>query len=426
MSAIISSVSSVGAYLKETVNQYSQIMNIAQAVLSSMEQMVVFVAGEKEKLEKQIIILAQLDETLVGKTKKLIEKVELTQAERDRYSEQYYRAQSGDEIAFARYRLETARKQYDSLTESYETARQLQKEVSQRRTESQQLFRAFSIMIDALHKNSLEVKKILSTLADEINYNTQSLSATLSSLEGYLAVTPIVTFGVSAMHEKLNGAAISSNGSLNRTSSTRNKKVYKLKNGSLGYDSEGNRPLYRFYFTQAQPVKGILYDLMKGVRHDLRQAVLDQLKGVVFLSARHGFNYRFNRGGKVIRIIGIDVTDPSYNHHLLMHVGHYLYEIDKSKEKLDMENRISLEIAENLKSADSNIRKMASDFTPVKSGKSIDKNGRISFKSSGSKFFAQCFRAYVAEDYDFLNAVKSNFGESYNAFMEIILRLPDR
>ena len=70
---------------------------------------------------------------------------------------------------------------------------------------------------------------------------------------------------------------------------------------------------------------------------------------------------------------------------------------------------------------------MAMDFSPVKGGKSIyNENGSTSFKSAGSIFFSNCFKAYVSEDYDFLNAVKSNFGESYNAFSEIILKLSSR
>ena len=48
---------------------------------------------------------------------------------------------------------------------------------------------------------------------------------------------------------------------------SKKKKIFKLKNGTLGFDSEGNRHLYHYYVSQAQPVKGILFDLMKGVSH---------------------------------------------------------------------------------------------------------------------------------------------------------------
>ena len=55
MSAIITSVSSVGNFTKETINQYGQILSLAQAALSKIDEMAVFVEGEKDKLEKQII-----------------------------------------------------------------------------------------------------------------------------------------------------------------------------------------------------------------------------------------------------------------------------------------------------------------------------------------------------------------------------------
>ena len=425
MSKIASSVSSVGTYLKETENQYGQAMLIANNLLSSMEQMTNFVIGEKDKLEKQLIKLAQINETLIYKTRQLIAELQTAQEERDVYSEQYDNTEDFDELAYIRRRLEVAQNRLNSLSESYERSQLLNKDISRKENELQQLHRALSSMVDALQKNCFEVKKIITVLSNETNYNTHSLSITLNKLESYQASPPISQFGNYLINEGTN--SIVSSGTRRAKANSKKKKIFKLKNGTLGFDSEGNRHLYHYYVSQAQPVKGILFDLMKGVSHKLRQAVIDELKGVIFLSARHGFNYKFNHGGKAIRIIGIDMTDPSYTHHLLMHVGHYIYEIDKSKEKLDMENHINYEITKNLKSADYNIRNMAMDFSPVKGGKSIyNENGSTSFKSAGSIFFSNCFKAYVSEDYDFLNAVKSNFGESYNAFSEIILKLSSR
>ena len=54
MSAIVTNVSSVSSFVKDTVSQYNQIISLANVALSRINEMTVFVEGEKEKLEKQI------------------------------------------------------------------------------------------------------------------------------------------------------------------------------------------------------------------------------------------------------------------------------------------------------------------------------------------------------------------------------------
>jgi hypothetical protein len=75
-----------------------------------------------------------------------------------------------------------------------------------------------------------------------------------------------------------------------------------------------------------------------------------------------------------------------------------------------------------------NIQKLANSFSSHAVGSEIRTHKSIApaIKSPGSKFFSQCFRAYVSQDYEFLSAVKSNFGESYSSFEEIISRLPNK
>lgn len=421
MSTIIANISSVGTFASDTVNHYNQIANLAQSILNSMIQMISFVEDGKTKLEKQLAQLFQLSDTLRNKSLKLIEEITVVQEDCNRSSDEFQRVTNYDEVSFWKSRLASSQQQYNALTESYEYSLQLQKDIDQRQQQLQQLLRALTQMIDALQKNVLEVKKIFSVLTDEMNYNSQALSTTLSLLKNYRATLSFVgeELSTSTIHNYTSG----------ETSVTRapnRRKTYKFKGNSFGFDSEGNRHLYKYYFTQSQPVKDILYDIMKGVRVDIREAIMNQIDGVIFLSARHGFNYIHNGNGKVIRIIGLDITNPSFNHLLLIHIGHQLFEMEKSKEKLALENHINIEIANKIKVADLNIRKMATNFTPIKTKKSTNKNQPHYFESAGSKFFSQCFKAYVTDDYEFLEAVKSNFGESYNAFMGIILKLPER
>ena len=64
MSTIITSVSAVNSFSQETANQYNQILDLAQTILTAMEQMTVYVVGEKDKLTNQNVQLFQLDDDL--------------------------------------------------------------------------------------------------------------------------------------------------------------------------------------------------------------------------------------------------------------------------------------------------------------------------------------------------------------------------
>ena len=423
MSVIDASVSSVGSFAKETSIQYSQILHLAQDVLTAMEKMTAFVEGEKEKLKKQAMQLLQLDETLKLKTRILLEQISEARDDCDYCSDQYQRADDYSDESYWRDRLYSAQRQHARLVESYQDAQQIQKNIDQRKQQFEQLLRALNSMIDALQKNAFEVKKIISLMAEEMQYNAKALSDTLSKLEGYCAA---VKLGVPVSTGVSDSSYYSSGSGTGNATTQRKRKVYKLNRNALGYNPDGTRPTYRLYITGAQPVKGIIYDLMKGLHTDFRDAVMRQLEGVIFLSAKHGFLYSKGQGGSKIRIIGVDISDPSFNHLLLLHVGHQLYEQEKSQEKLRMESSLHHELAKNVEIADQRIRQMANDFRAVGSSHGNGGKHGLNFDSSGSRFFSECFKAYVARDYDFLKVVKENFGESYNAFSEIISTLPNR
>lgn len=422
MSTIIASISSVRTFVNDTAIQYKQIIELAHSILTVMGQMTAFVEDEKEKLEKQTIQLLQLDDSLRIKIFKLAEEIKLSQEECRRCSEEYRYATDSDDTSYWRNRLAVAQKQYNSLTESYEISLQMQKEITQRKQHFQMLSRALTQMIDALQKNTLEVKKIISVLADETAYNSRALSVTLSQLESYVTALPFSVAGIATPSSNGN---YTYNGDFGTTKVLKKRKTYKLSKSILGYDLEGKRHTFKLYFPQAQPVKSMLYELMKGLRYDLREAVMKQLEFVEFQSARHGFTYTTS-GGRRLRVIGVDISNPSFNHLLLLHVGHELFEMSKKEEKLAFESRVSYDMAHKTELADRKMKEMAMDFSPIDTIKQYSENSGITFRSSGSKFFSECFKAYVSEDYDFLNVVKEHFGDSYNAFVEIINRLPNR
>ena len=139
MSTIYASVSSVGTFAQDTVSQYSQISNLAQAILSSMGQMTAFVEDEKTKLEKQAIQLAQLSETLRIKVVKLIAEIQSVQEYRDRCSDEYHTADEYDDISYWRNQLAVAQKRYNTLSGVYTASQQMQKDILQRQQQFQQL-----------------------------------------------------------------------------------------------------------------------------------------------------------------------------------------------------------------------------------------------------------------------------------------------
>ena len=435
MSAIITSVSSVSSFIKETVSQYNQIISLANAALSSINEMTLFVEGEKEKLEKQTIKLCEMEEDLVSRIRTLNNDIDSTSSAFDYYSDQYHRADNRDDAATYRNRMEESRSLLNSYKESYENATRIQKEIEQRKLQFQQLFRAISAMIDALKNNSQEVKKYLSILGDEVTYNSQSLSNTLNALESYISSIPIFSVGSfsnsNISYASSSGAfssPSSSSGQVKQKTSEYKAKTYRIKSGSFGFNSDGTRPLYRVYQPYSAPVKSMLYEAMKCMHNDFREAVMKQLGGVVFLSAKHGFNYTADSRGRMIRIIGVDASSPDFSRLLLIHVGHHLYSINKTKEKLALDRSLAKELARNINSSNKNIQKLSNSFSFNKVGSEISthKSMAPSIKGPGSKFFSQCFRAYVSQDYEFLSAVKSNFGESYSSFEEIISRLPNK
>lgn len=418
MSAIIARVSAVNTFLTDTVTQYRQLTEQSYAVLRSMEQMAAYVESKKSKLQRQTSQLLELESKIHSKLYKLSNQLQETQETRYYYRSEYRSATDSQAANYWQEQYDLASKQYYALNERYEYAYQISKDIARRKEQFQTFTYAIRQIEDAMQRNVYATKSIIAALEDETNYNAQALSTVIQRLESYTAAVP---FGVTVA----TSAGYSSYASGSSASSSKKKKPsYKLSNKDFGYDSDGNRHLYKLYFPQAQPVKGMLYDIMRGLRHDMREAIMKELEFVEFQSARHGFIY--SNGKRKLRVIGVDISDPTFNHFLLMHVGHELYELRKADEKRAFEKFVTMDIEANARSADHKIRQMAMDFRPVDSVKQYNKHSGFTFKSAGSRFFSECFKAYVANDYHFLNVAKEHFGNSYNAFAEIINRLPNR
>ena len=424
MSELSTVVSYVMSFTKETENQYNQMIVVSKAVLSIINEMIGFVEDAKEKLETQMIQLAELDESLQKKSWSIKYNIDETVSGRAYYSEQYNNADSRDVASACLRKMEEARQMYDVLTESYQSSVELQKEIKQKKQKFEQLQKALSAMIDVLEKNAAEVKKLNSGLAEEITYNNQSLVSVLTCLQNYLSSIDFY-MADSAFAADENSDFVSYSSVFRASANAQFKqKTYRLKSGTFDFKS-GKRMAYRIYNPYAPQVREALYHAMRGLHVDFRDAIMEKMGNIILLNAYFGFGYQKDASGRTLKIIGLNPADPDFDRQILLHIGRRLYALDQSEDKLYMDKVLGKEIARNLQSADKNIQKIANGFSAeLKGGKIQNRpNFPTASFSPSSRFFAQCFQAYAANDADFLDAVKSNFGESYRCFSEMMARL---
>ena len=434
MSTIITKVSSVNSFAKDTVFQYNQIVSTAKLVQSQINEMIAFVTDERDNLEKQLINLSDLENTLSRKIISIDHCIDKASSEVDYYSDQYYRADYSDDAAYYRNHLEESKYILRRYKEAYNTATNIQKEADRKKQNLQQLFKKISAMVEVLGNNARQVNKLISLLEDEITFNKKSLSLTINSLENYLSSSAFISFDFSKAHNNPGGNSVIvsnfsgssfSNNHKKRTTEEYKAKKYRIKSGSFTFNKIESNSIYSVYLPYATQVRNALFDVMKGMHTDFRDAVMKCLGGVVFSRTKNGFNYYNNSHGKMIYIIGVDISSSDFSRLLLMHIGHYLYNIDKSNEKLSLDRLLVKEIAVNINSSNKNIKKLADSFNYNSVGSGVLYHERIRpvLSTSGSAFFSQCFKAYVSQDFEFLNAVKTNFGESYIMFEKIISNL---
>ena len=69
MNAITTVLSSVGSFSDTTKNQYSSMLALANEVLRQVNEMLSFVQGEKNKVEKQMFHIQKLEEEISAKTR---------------------------------------------------------------------------------------------------------------------------------------------------------------------------------------------------------------------------------------------------------------------------------------------------------------------------------------------------------------------
>ena len=404
MNAITTVLSSVGSFFDTTKNQYSLMLALADEILQQVNGMLVFVQGERSKIEKQILQVQIMEETIS-------EKVYM-------YSVEAEYARSDD--------------LYRHWEEKYISAQAVQNAVEEQSEKIRQLATAIAAVADALERNVFEIRKYMSLIRDEAAYNVQSLMALVESIQTYVTSKEIFsTYEIARASDRSStfaGAGYEASGQRReRRGTAGGSHKYKIKSTQTieqYFAREGQKkPIYRRFNVYAPPVKQMLLQSTMTMGPAFQQYILKQLEGVVFLNAKHGFTYSAtNKNGATIRIIGMNFTDPSYSRNLLKHVAHHIYLAKCTREAVTMNNLAAREAQINMRHANQRIQDLSREITAKIP---VSRRRNVSRPTSGSRFFASCFEAYVNQDQEFLNTVKESYGESYRLFSDIVGKMPN-
>lgn len=434
MNAITTVLSSVGSFFDSTRQQYSSMLALANEVLRQVNDMLSFVQGEKSKAERQMIQIQKIEEDISTKTIAYYVEMESAYREYQYYSDKYYSADE-DMEDFYRDKADDARSVYLTWSEKHSNSQSVQKRVEEKSAQVRQLGNALAAVGNALERNSFEIRKYISLMSDEASYNVQSLLTLVESIQNYVTSKEIFsTYAIDKVSDSSSGSSYVSVGSERNSNNVSSKDrdsaktslKYRIKSAQTieQYLTKNGqeKPIYRRFNVYAPPVKAMILQATRRMGPAFQQFILKQLEGVVFLNAQHGFTYSANsKNGKIIRIIGVNLTDPALSRNLLIHVGHHIYLTNRTREAVTMNNFASREAQINMRHANQRIQKLSREIT---ADVPVSRRQNSNRPTSGSKFFASCFKAYVNQDHEFLNAVKESYGESYKLFSDMIQKMP--
>lgn len=430
MNKISTVLSSVGNFSDTTKNQYAAMLSLANEVLRQVHDMIGFVQGEKSKVEKQAIRIAKAKEDISEKT--LTYSIEKENA----YSDyQYYRDKhyySDDDDDFYKEMADDAYSVYSAASEKYSYASAVEHAINEKSDEIERLKSAISSVESALERNAFEIKKYITLFEDEASYNMQSLRSLIASIQMYVNSHEIFsTYSIERASEGTASSYISVGSSKRSSSSTSDKEPVKVKYRLRAQSIEQyltrygqEKPIYRKFNVYAPPVKDMILQATLRMGPAFQQFLLKQLEGVIFLNAQHGFTYSAtNKNGMMIRIIGVNLTDPAFSRNLLKHVAHHIYLTHFTAEKVTLDNLVAREAENNARNANWHIQNITQEITS--STLKMTRRKNVNVPSKGSKFFASCFKAHIEGNHEFLSTVKENYKESYKVFSDMMKKMPN-
>ena len=450
MNAITTVLSSVGNFSDTTKNQYFSMLSLANEILRQVNDMISFVQGEKNKIEKQLVRVQKISEEISVKTRGHYIDMESAYSDYQYYSDKYFSSGSSsygssysssysyssddDDEEYYKSMKDAAYSDYLDAREKHANAQMVESKVEEQNEKIKQLVNAITAVGNALERNAFEIRKYISLIEDEASYNVQSLLALVSSIQTYMTSKAIFsTHGIDRVSDSSSASTYVSLGNKSSSSSEKGKNSSSDHSRKFKFKStqtieqyltrEGQeKPIFRRFNVYAPPVKNMILQATMRMGPAFQQFILKQLEGVVFLNAQHGFNYSANnKNGTTIRIIGVNLSDPAYPRNLLRHVGHHIYLVNCTKEDVIMNNFTAREAQNNIRHANAKIQNLAREITAKAP---VSRRKATTTSTPGSKFFSSCFKAFVEQDQEFLTAVKESYGESYKVFSDIMKRMP--
>ena len=197
---IHTTLSAIGRFSSSTQANYSNIISIANYVLSKAENIHVNLEDEKQKMIAQISKLQELNEDISLKVSKYQEALNSAEHYESICEDMYYRARDDDDVDWdyisnLRDDWDDARREVSRLEDKVDTSTSIKSNINSNISQLENILNATNRILEASNNNIYEIKKHLSLLVDEANYNMSSLKGLLNSIEVYLSSMQFVSVG---------------------------------------------------------------------------------------------------------------------------------------------------------------------------------------------------------------------------------------
>lgn len=212
MGNLITTFSSVEAYVNSCSNNYSAILTRATEILSQVEKLLYAVQTDSEGLSQQIMRGKQILDEIQLKVEKYKALMEEAAAEMDRCNAEInyilshpitktytdedgndYTVEEIDEaaLAAAERALEQAQALYDQYRAKYEEAAAVMYEVRVTVSRFEQIKNGIDAVEQSIQADIYEIKKYINAIKNESEYNLTTIQGALDSIGAYLASKPI-------------------------------------------------------------------------------------------------------------------------------------------------------------------------------------------------------------------------------------------
>jgi len=237
MVSIKATFSSIEKFSSDSNNEYGAIINIATDLLSRVEHYEIAVDEEKTKITRQVARMERMYDEIQSKVRRYQAVMEKAQADQERYSDEMDYIYSHpntvtttdddgnehtesvidyDALNAASRARDEASSTYNTYSEKYDDATFVLHEASSTLYQFQNMKRAIELTLQAIQSDKFEIKKFISAIGSEADFNLRSLQGVISSLNSYLA-SKAIFMPIGTRYEDFSSSATASS-SVDRTS----------------------------------------------------------------------------------------------------------------------------------------------------------------------------------------------------------------